>query len=450
MHAAALDAFLRAALVPRAGAHAAGDTAEAEAVRAAHPSLAIDSLHAAAVLGDEGAIAAHLRQEPAAATAPGGPYDWDPLTHLCFSRYLRVDATADARWARAAEALLHAGASASTGFHEPDHAPFPGFESVLYGATGIARHPALARVLLAHGADPNDDEVAYHAPEGHDNAALAVLLADARLSAETLTIMLLRKLDWHDVAGVRLVLARGADPGRTGRWGRAPLEHAMVRDNALAILEALLDAGADPMDAGAGVSLRARAARLGRGDVLEACTRRGIARPPLEETDALLAACATNDGEGVAACVARAPGARTALRAHGGATLVAFARVGNAAGVAHLLALGVPVDACDPLGDGYWGIAPASTALHVAAWRAWPQTVSVLVTQGADVHARDGAGRTPLALAVRACTEAYWADRRSPRSVAELLEAGARVDGIPGPSGYPPVDDLLRRHGAPW
>jgi len=126
--------------------------------------------------------------------------------------------------------------------------------------------------------------------------------------------------------------------------------------------------------------------------------------------------------------------------------LTAFAGVGNTAGVECLLDLGVPVDAPLPERDGYWELAAGSTALHVAAWRARHDTVHVLVSRGARVSTRDGAGHTPLQLAVKACTSSWWQDRRQPHSVAILLEAGADAHVVPLPTGYPEVDRLLEAH----
>ena len=98
-------------------------------------------------------------------------------------------------------------------------------------------------------------------------------------------------------------------------------------------------------------------------------------------------------------------------------------------------------------GDGYFGIARESTALHAAAWLARHDTVKLLIERGAPVDARDGHGRTPLALAVRACVDSYWTHRRSPDSVEALLRAGASPSGVPYPSGYAEVDELLRSRG---
>jgi Ankyrin repeat len=87
-----------------------------------------------------------------------------------------------------------------------------------------------------------------------------------------------------------------------------------------------------------------------------------------------------------------------------------------------------------------------STALHVAAWRAWPAAVKELIAHGAVVDALDGKGRNALSLAIKACVDSYWTRRRSPESTAALLAAGASVQGIELPTGYDEIDALLRRY----
>jgi hypothetical protein len=49
-------------------------------------------------------------------------------------------------------------------------------------------------------------------------------------------------------------------------------------------------------------------------------------------------------------------------------------------------------------------------------------------------------------LAVRACVDSYWTERRTPEPVRLLLAAGATTDGVAFPSGYADVDALLRPH----
>jgi ankyrin repeat protein len=422
---------------------------------AAHPELAGDGIHVAAVLGDASAVRSFLARDPASATATAPPYGAEPLVYLCLSKYLRLDPRRSAGFLLAAEALLDAGADAGAGFRTDG--PHPEHETALYGAAGVAHHPDLTALLLARGADPNDEEAVYHSPETHDNRAMRLLVETGRVTAANLAMMLVRKHDWHDLEGVRYLLERGADPnfdrGRgpreagSRRTGLPPLHHAIARDNARAIVELLVDHGADPARSAGGITAVARAARRGRGDLLELFESRGAAIDAHGEIG-LLAACARDDAPRVAAVAANEPAALRAVLAGGGARLAEFAGTWNTAGVRHLLDLGVPVAAVYD-GDPYFGIAPESTALHVAAWKGVAATVRLLLERGAPVDARDGAGRTPLALAVKACVDSYWTGRRDPETVRALLEAGAMVDdGVRFPSGYAEVDALLASHGA--
>ena len=133
------------------------------------------------------------------------------------------------------------------------------------------------------------------------------------------------------------------------------------------------------------------------------------------------------------------------LLAEGSTLLAEFAGNWNAKGVGHLLDLGVPIESRYG-GDPYYGIPEDSTALHVAAWKSTPPAVKLLIDRGADVNARDGRGRTPIMLAVKACVDSYWIRRRSPDSVAALLAAGASGADVPHPCGYDAVDALLLAH----
>jgi ankyrin repeat protein len=442
-----LTAFIDAACVPLESGHATGTLDSAEAILAAHPDIAAGDIHAAAILGDDAAVRRLLELDRGNATVTRGPRGWDALTHLCFSRYLQLDRARSAGFVRAATALLDAGASANTGWYEMNHRPDPEWESALYGAAGVAHHAELTRLLLERGADPNDEETPYHAPETYDNGAVQELVDSGKLSDDSLATMLLRKADWHDYDGSKFLLEHGADPNRMTRWHHTALQHALRRDNALENIELLLDHGADATLANRtdGKSAVAMAARRGRGDVLALLERRGVA-VELRGVDGLIAACARNDAARVQSIARHEPSLARQLVAEGGRLLAEFAGIGSTDGLRLLLELGVDVGALYKEGDGYWDIAPDSSALHVAAWRARHETVKLLLERGAAVNAPDGRGRTPLALAVRACVDSYWTERRSPESVAALLDAGASVAGVAVPSGYAEVDDLLRRH----
>ena len=244
-----------------------GSLDRAETILTAHPEIASSDIHTAALLGDDAAVCRFIALDPGNATAKGGPCGWDALTHLCFSKYLRLDRARTGGFMRAATALLDAGASANTGFWEVNHQPKPEWESVLYGAAGVAHHPELTQLLLERGADPNDEETPYHAPETLDNAARTILVESGKLNDDSLATMLFRKADWHDTDGIEFLLKRGADPNRMTRWHHTALHQALRRDNDLKNIELLLDHGADPTLANRrdGKSAVAIAARRGRG-----------------------------------------------------------------------------------------------------------------------------------------------------------------------------------------
>jgi ankyrin repeat protein len=447
----AISEFIKAACVPRHGSHSSGTLQEAEDIRTAHPQIETANVFTAAILGNAEKVRDFLKADPKCATAQSGPYHWDALTYLCFSRYLRLDPRRSAGLVSAATMLLDAGASATTGFFENDHEPNPEFESVLYGAAGIAHHPELTKLLLESGADPNDGEVTYHAPESSDNRALEIIVRTGRLNADSLATMLLRKCDWHDYDGIRFLVEHGgADPNRITYWGLTALHQSVRRDNALENVAFLLDHGGNPTIAardeertGTAIAL---AARRGRKDLLELFAQRGWSTE-LQPIERLAAACACDHPAEIQQLLRTHPELHSELQKEGGMLVAEFAGTGNTRGVRHWLDLGVSAASLYP-GDGYFGIAPQSTALHVAAWRARPETVKLLIERGAPVNALDGQGRTPLQLAVKACVDSFWTERRTPDSVRTLLEAGVSMSGVPYPSGYGAVDRLLKDYGA--
>src|SRR6266850_782270 len=212
--AGAVDEFLDAACVPLDSSHSSGTLERAQKILAEHPGLEISDMYAAAVTGNDDAVRGFLSADPGSATVAGGPRGWDALTHLCFSRYLRLDRTRSDGIIRAARALLDAGASPNSGWFEKNHQPGPEWESVLYGAAGVAHHPGLTRLLLERGADPNDGEVVYHSPETYDNTVLKLLVETGKLTEESLTTMLIRKHDLHDYAGDKFLLEQNFDLNR--------------------------------------------------------------------------------------------------------------------------------------------------------------------------------------------------------------------------------------------
>ncbi|MEP7326613.1 MAG: ankyrin repeat domain-containing protein [Gemmatimonadota bacterium] len=419
-----------------------GPLEPAEAILKAHPDLANSDIHTAAILGDDAAVRRFLAADPASVTAKSPPYGGDALNYLGLSKYLRLDPSRSDSFLRAAAALLDAGADPNTGFWTEGQ--YPEFETALYGAAGVAHHEGLTRLLIERGADPNDEEAVYHSPESDNLGAMKVLVETGRVTMDNLSLMLIRKHDWHDYEGVKYLLERGTDPNHQRKRGWFAIHHGIARDNDLNIIALLLDHGADPGLIEDDQSAIEMAAHRGRGDLLALFEQRGFS-VELQGVDRLIAACARNNADLVRSIARNEPGLITSLLAQGGARIAEFAATWNTDGVRHLLDLGVPVTALYE-GDDYHGIARDSMALHVAAWRGVASTMKLLIERGAPVNAPDGKGRTPLMLAVSATVSSYWTHRRTPEAVQALLAAGASTDGVGYPSGDVEVDALLREH----
>lgn len=425
MRDALLDAFLVASAIPVDRAHASGTLEEARALLAAEPMLGEQSIFTAAVTGNAEAVRRRLDENQTLATVRGGPHDWDALTWCCFSRWLRDVPERASDFVGVARLLLEAGAPVHTGFHDQAHGPVPQFESVLYGAAGVAFCAPLTALLLAHGADPNDEEVPYHAAERHAHDVVAALLAaPVPLSCDSLATLLLRTIDWHDLRGVEQLLAHGADPNHPGRWPHSPFLHALRRDNDLTIIAALHDAGGDAGRRFEGQSAVTVAAWHGRTDVLQWFAERSVPLPD-DGADAVAVDASLGDGIGVRARLAADPALRSIFRERLPEFIGRCAANGSLAPLGVLLPLAPSVDVRWRDGDGYWEIAPDSTPLHVAAWRGQHAVVRMLLEAGADVDARDGVGQTALQRAVAARTTSHWRERVAPTSVEALLAAGA-------------------------
>ena len=407
-----LAEFIKFACVPRDAWHQSGTLERAESIRAAHPEVATADIHAAAILGDDVTVRRFIEADRASAIHKGGPYGWDALTHLCFSRYLRLDRARSDGFVRAAESLLDAGASPNTGFHEGEHQPKPEFESALYGAAGVAHHPELTRLLLGRGADPNDGETEYHSPEGFDNRAMEIIVESGKLAKMGLTTMLARKIDWTDYDGAVWLLEHGADPNDMSHWGRRSLQHAIGRDSTIRFFVLLLDHGADPLlPAKDGTSTSAIAAAAGRGDVLTLFEQRGFP-VVLDGDDAWLGALSQGDEVRARAMVTADPELIARVRTRYPELLVSFAGAGNTTGTRILLDLGF--DVATPTRHG-------ETALHAATWREREATVELLLARGAPREARNHRAETPLDVARRAQVEYSEFTPHSSPAIVELL-----------------------------
>jgi ankyrin repeat protein len=439
------DAFIESACIPMDGSlHVSGSLDRATTILAENPSVATANIFTAATLGNDAAVRQFLQVDASSATAKGGPFVWDALTHLCFSRFLRLDPDRSKGLMASAKMLLDAGADPNTGFFSTEHEPHPTWESVLYGAAGVAHHSGLTRLLLDRGADPNDGETEYHAPEGFDNTQMEIIVESGKLLPSGLTTMLHRKLDWTNYAGVVWLLDHGADPNAVSMWGFRALDHSLARNNALRFMETLLDYGANPLlESDDGLNAYMRAAIAGRADALDLFENRGF-RSKLEGEAELLAACARGNAARAKAIAAEHPDIIATIGTQRPDTLAEFAGAGNAEGVRILLDLGFDIESrsahAGPRGN---------TALHLAVWRERLSTVELLLSRNAPLETRNPDGDTALSLAALALTEnSEWSPHESTAIVAALLQAGADVSAVRRfPTGSDEADDLLRRFG---
>jgi ankyrin repeat protein len=438
------DDFLKAATIPLDSSHASGKLDAANAILVTHAELPATNIFTAAVTGNADAIKSFIASDPSLVSLKGGPHNWDALTYLCFSLYLQWDPSRSEDFVEAATILLKAGADANSGFWEQEHQPLPEWEPVLYGAAGIAHHPGVTRLLLDHGADPNAGEVVYHSPETDDNETIKLLLATGKITEENRLLMLIRKHDWHDYDGIKLLLETGLDPNTQREAGKTAMLHGILRDNDASIIELLLQYGANPAQRYEDISPFTLAARRGRGDLLALFEKYGFTWE-FKGVEKLIAACARNDDQTIASIKINESELVDELLLQGAKLLGEFAGTANADGVRHLLDLGVPITALYD-GDGYYGIPPKSMALHIACWRAWHNVVRLLIDRGAPLNVMDGTNHTPLQLAIRACVNSYWTYRRKTSSIEALLDAGAYAGDIMLLTGYPEADKLIMKY----
>src|SRR3954454_3506302 len=153
--------------------------------------------------------------------APGGPNDGAPLLYVTHSVFASAALARD---------LLERGADPNVTFTNEF-----GEMSALYGAAGRAHDPALTRLLLEAGADPDDGESVYHATEAVSPECLRALLEHG---ATAEPIMLAHALDDERPEHVRLLLDAGADP-------RELLAHTVRRGRGAETIRLLVARGAD-------------------------------------------------------------------------------------------------------------------------------------------------------------------------------------------------------------
>jgi ankyrin repeat protein len=343
---------------------------------------------------------------------PGGPRGWPPLNYACQSVFAPRGLVRE---------LLERGADPNSTYTN-EYGPM----SALYGAAGIVHDPEMTRLLLEHGADPDDNESVYHSTEAESTECLRLLLEHGATTRGTNALA--HALDDDREEHVRLLLEAGA-PADEGFL----VAHAVRRGRGPSYIRLLAEHGAD-VDRPGGETWRGEvplrtpyqhAVLRNRDDVAAELERLG-ASTEVPDVDRAVAAVARGE------------------RAELPATLDVDQQE-----VLILAAVHGQVDAVvDTVGVGFTGVvggSPEGTLLHAAAWFGDADIVRTLLARGADPRAKSGAHfETPLAWAVHA-SHTRGADRREIGEV--LLAAGAEIEPRFLDAAEGPLLELLQEAG---
>lgn len=326
----------------------------------------------------------------------GGPLSWAPLLYVCHSCY---PTTALAR------EMLARGADPN-GFFVNEY----GNMSALYGAAGIRRDPELTRALLEAGANPNDGESVYHSTEADSPECLRILLEHG---AETNgTNALAHALDNERMEHVRLLLEHGIDPNEG-----ACVAHAVRRGRGAETIELLVSHGAD-VDRPGGETWRGNvplrtpyqhAVLRGNDDLAQRLAELG-ATTDVDPADAAVASIARGERPTTPLPETLDPDAQEVL--------VLAAQRGH---------LDLVLDVVGPEFRGVVGGSPAGTLLHHAAWIGSVANVERLLERGADPVARAHFD-TPLVWAAHGSRDYDGPDGDHVGVAERLVAAGAEIE----------------------
>jgi ankyrin repeat protein len=380
-----------------------------DALLAEAPDLAHANLGIECALYDVEAVGRRLAANPDLASQPINGRT--PILHLVFSKqFLRLnDHTA---MIEVANVLKDAGANVD------DSYPFEGDEasplSALYGALGHAGNIELARWLLEHGANPNDNESLYHATELDNLDGLKLMLEfGARIDG---TNALARMLDFDNIEGVLLLLEAGADPNEGAQehpsgepsYAISSLHHAARRRCSAEIAQLLLQHGAKGQVLQFGHSAYALARMYGNVDFAKVLEQAGEATQ-LSANEELIARAMEGDVSGRLDRDSLSDEQRRLL-----CRLVAFEDVLPA--VKRLIAIGLDSDEIEEMG---------MPAIHIAGWEGHADAMAFLLGLSPDLSRKNHYGGDLMGTILHGAENCPAAAARSHMRCVDLaLEVG--------------------------
>jgi ankyrin repeat protein len=347
-----------------------------------HPDLPKRDAWIACAAGDVETVRRRIETDPSWVNQIGGPLALTPLIAATHSSLLRI-AGHTHRLHEVVDLLLAAGADPNRTVRKrwegsADASPQEWQVSALHGAAGVNYDADLARRLLAAGADPNDGESLYHSL---DKPTCTPLLLEAG-AIVTGTNALYRCLDFDDLDTFKLLLSHAA--GAEELKGDRLILWAIRRRRSPAHIEALLEAGADPMvKTRNGVSAYVQALRYGLPEVAASLERAGVTAD-LDDEDLFVAACAHNDAEAVRCIGARRPDLPAALDEARLRMLPELAAAGCSGPVRLMADLGWPI----AVRGGDW----SASALNYAVFRGDAGLARHLLACGASWTEEHGMG----------------------------------------------------------
>jgi ankyrin repeat protein len=383
--------------------------ARARELLAAHPELAPATIHTAAAVGDVDAARQMLAADPSLANREGGPHGWPPLLYLAFSR---IDSTRpEHSTLEVARLLLAHGADPDAGYLcDGEPPPITALSGAYRGRLDPVNQPAhrhsreLAALLLSAGADPND-------PQALDNAGHPP----------------------SDDTHLRPMFDHGLGRGSGGPW-RARLAHRQptpaelvqgelrfaarfgMTDRVRLLLRHCAGIGIDidteedgPEPRRTAYDLAVLNGNTGAAALLAAA---GARVRPLNPAEQLVAACLAGDRPAVERLLAADPGlAEQAARATWPPPLLEAAFLHRPDVIRLLVEAGFPVNDL------------AISPLHVAALSGRLDVVKLLLDLGADPTATTHDDDVPGQFSIADNTPLGWARYNRQHEVVAYLES---------------------------